>query len=174
MRKDEWKQLRVTLRARGIEGADDLRRFVSNTEYFAPSTFDERSAMHVLLEVLPQLSEPQLVTAVAVGAAPRRSTHLRPRARVVTEIQIGIARGQLLGPPSARQLRGLWSEQPIHLPGVRMPRPRPDRRGPRYDDTGQRVLPGQMTKPPPWGQPATRAPTVLLITQWFLPAVSCG
>lgn len=64
MRKDEWKQLRATLRARGIEGADDLRRFVSNTEYFAPSTFDERSAMHVLLEVLPQLSEPQLVTAV--------------------------------------------------------------------------------------------------------------
>lgn len=65
MRKDEWKRLRATLRTRGIEGADDLGRFVSNTEYFAPSTFDERSAMPVLLEVLPQLSDPHLVAAVA-------------------------------------------------------------------------------------------------------------
>jgi hypothetical protein len=65
VQKDEWKQLRATLRERGIEGADDLGRFVSNLEHLSASSFDERSAMPVLLEVLPQLSDPQLVTAVA-------------------------------------------------------------------------------------------------------------
>ena len=65
MQQDEWEQLRITLRARGIAGAEDLGRFVSNTEFFAPSVFDERSAMPVLLEVLPRLSDPHLVTAVA-------------------------------------------------------------------------------------------------------------
>ena len=60
---DEWKQLRSTLRANGIDGAEDVGRSVNSTR--DPSTLDERAAMPVLLEALPGLSDPSLVEAVA-------------------------------------------------------------------------------------------------------------
>jgi hypothetical protein len=65
MPQDEWEQLRATLRARGVAGAEDLGTFVGNTEHFAPSELDERSAMPVFLEALPALSDRGLVGAVA-------------------------------------------------------------------------------------------------------------
>jgi hypothetical protein len=57
--------LKVALTEAGVKGADDLGRFVSNTEFFRPSEFDEKAAMPVLLEALPTLSDPSLVMAVA-------------------------------------------------------------------------------------------------------------
>jgi hypothetical protein len=65
MPQEEWEQLRATLRARGVAGAEDLGTFVSNTKHFAPSAFDEHTAMPVLLEALPALSDRRLVGAVA-------------------------------------------------------------------------------------------------------------
>jgi hypothetical protein len=65
MPADEWKQLRATLRAHGIEGAEDLGRFVGNSRHQEASAFDERAAMPVLIEALPELEDPQLVEAVA-------------------------------------------------------------------------------------------------------------
>ncbi len=60
---DEWKQLRASLRAHGIEGAEDLGRLTGSRR--DPSALDERGAMPVLLEALPQLEDPTLVEAVA-------------------------------------------------------------------------------------------------------------
>lgn len=62
---DESKKLRSTLRAQGIDGAEDLGRFVNDARHLDPSAFDERGAMPVLLAALPGLSDPQLVSAVA-------------------------------------------------------------------------------------------------------------
>ena len=74
MPADEWKQLRATLRARGIAGADDLGRAGSGRD---PATFDERGAMPVLLEALTTLEDPTLVAAVA---AHLRRSWARPEA----------------------------------------------------------------------------------------------
>lgn len=63
--QDEWSSLRASLRDRGIQGVDDLGRFVSNTEHFEPSAFDERAALAGLIEALPHLSDRGLVNAVA-------------------------------------------------------------------------------------------------------------
>ena len=49
----------------GVGGVEDFGRFVKNTAYFAPSAFDERAAMPVLLRVLPSLTDPKVVGAVA-------------------------------------------------------------------------------------------------------------
>ena len=62
---DEWAQLRLVLTSEGVQGAQDLGRFVNNTEYFAPSQFDERAAMPVLIRELPNLADPRLVASVA-------------------------------------------------------------------------------------------------------------
>ena len=62
---DEWQAVRVELSQRGVAGAHDLGRFVSNTEYFRPSQLDERAAMPVFLDVLPRLSDAKVVAAVA-------------------------------------------------------------------------------------------------------------
>lgn len=62
---DDTTRVRQTLREAGIEGVEDFGRFVNNTKYFAPSTFDERAAMPVLLMLLPSLTEPKVVEAVA-------------------------------------------------------------------------------------------------------------
>jgi hypothetical protein len=62
---DEWAALRAALTEAGVTGVDDLGRFVSNTEFFRPSQFDEKAAMPVLLEALPTLSDPALAGAVA-------------------------------------------------------------------------------------------------------------
>jgi hypothetical protein len=61
------ERLRVidALNHAGVDGARDFGRFVSNTEHFAPCALDERAAMPVLLGLLPSLSEPGLVAAVA-------------------------------------------------------------------------------------------------------------
>lgn len=53
------------LRTAQIRGADEFGRFVSNTQYFAPSSFDERAAMPVLLSLLPSLQDGRNVAAVA-------------------------------------------------------------------------------------------------------------
>ncbi len=61
---DDWDRLREQLNRAGID-TTDLGRFVNNTEYFRPSTFDERSAMPVLLKAMPELTDRQAITAVA-------------------------------------------------------------------------------------------------------------
>ncbi|PZS13923.1 MAG: hypothetical protein DLM57_15625 [Pseudonocardiales bacterium] len=64
-RVDEWETTRATLTARGVPGAADLGRFVSNVEFFRPSDLDERAAMPVLIELLPTLTDRKLINAVA-------------------------------------------------------------------------------------------------------------
>lgn len=61
---DEWQHARQLLAERGVTGADDLGRFVSNTEFFRPSRLDERAAMPVLLELLPTVTDPGLARAI--------------------------------------------------------------------------------------------------------------
>lgn len=48
-----------------MAGVEDLGRFVNNTEHFAPSQFDERAAMPVLLDILPTATDAKLVEAIA-------------------------------------------------------------------------------------------------------------
>jgi hypothetical protein len=62
---DEWQLTRNSLAAAGVEGAEDLGRFVNDIRYLQPSMFDERAAMPVLLDLLPTLTDPTLVRAVA-------------------------------------------------------------------------------------------------------------
>jgi hypothetical protein len=62
---EEWDILRQDLDRAGVAGSAELGRFVSNTDHFAASTFDERAAMPVLIAALPRLSDPKLVSAVA-------------------------------------------------------------------------------------------------------------
>lgn len=62
---DEWDALRDALADADVRGADELGRFVSNTEFFPASGFDERAAMPVLLEALPTLTNRAVITAVA-------------------------------------------------------------------------------------------------------------
>lgn len=62
---DERDMLVTALENAGVRGPADFGRFVSNLEYFAPSQFDERAAMPVLLEHLPHLQDPKLVAAAA-------------------------------------------------------------------------------------------------------------
>jgi hypothetical protein len=54
-----------SLAAAGVIGVEDLGRFVNDVTYLRPSMFDERAAMPVLLELLPALTDPTLVRAVA-------------------------------------------------------------------------------------------------------------
>lgn len=49
----------------GVAGSQDFGRFVNNTDYFAPSAFDERAAMPVLLALLPSLTDARTVSSVA-------------------------------------------------------------------------------------------------------------
>jgi hypothetical protein len=49
----------------GVAGVHDFGHFVSNTTYFSASGFDEKAAMPTLLAMLPSLTDPQIVTAVA-------------------------------------------------------------------------------------------------------------
>lgn len=62
---DEWEQLRARLAAAGVNGVDDLGRFVSRPEFFGESRFDERAAMPVLIEALPNLTDLKLIGAIA-------------------------------------------------------------------------------------------------------------
>lgn len=56
---------RARLAAAGVEGVEDLGRFVSKPEFFGESRFDERAAMPILIEALPNLMDPKLIGAVA-------------------------------------------------------------------------------------------------------------
>ena len=62
---DEWERLRARLADAGVSGVEDLGRFVSNPEFFGQSRFDERAAMPILVEALPELTDAKLVGAVA-------------------------------------------------------------------------------------------------------------
>jgi hypothetical protein len=62
---DDTTRVRQTLSEAGVEGVEDFGRFVNNTKYFAPSTFDERAAIPVLLVLLRSLTEPKVVETVA-------------------------------------------------------------------------------------------------------------
>lgn len=61
----DFDRVRSVLRAHGVAGADDFGYFANNRKDFRPSSFDERSAMPVLLEVLPTLSDPKALEATA-------------------------------------------------------------------------------------------------------------
>lgn len=61
----DWNRLRAALNEARVSGTEDLGRFVSNTQYFRRSSFDERSAMPVLLRLLPTLKDRDAVTTVA-------------------------------------------------------------------------------------------------------------
>lgn len=55
----------TALRTAKISGTDEFGRFVNDTRRFAPSSFDERTAMAVLLTLLPTLHDGRNVSAVA-------------------------------------------------------------------------------------------------------------
>jgi hypothetical protein len=62
---DDTTRVCQALSDAAVEGVEDFGRFVNNTEYFAPSKFGERSAMPILLALLPSLTEPKVVEVVA-------------------------------------------------------------------------------------------------------------
>jgi hypothetical protein len=76
---DEWQLARDSPAAAGVNGVEDLGRFVNDVTYLRPSMFDERAAMPVLLELLPTLTDPTLVRAVAAHL--RRGRDPPPSAR---------------------------------------------------------------------------------------------
>jgi hypothetical protein len=61
----EWSALEKQLESAGVSGASELGHFVNDTTYLAPSRFDERAAMPILLTALPHLQDLRLVAAVA-------------------------------------------------------------------------------------------------------------
>jgi hypothetical protein len=61
---DDWQLVRGALIDARVSGVDDLGVFVNNTQYFAPSTFDERAAAPVLLDLLPSLGDSRVVNTV--------------------------------------------------------------------------------------------------------------
>jgi len=62
---DDLHRVKEALAAAGVDGVEDFGLFVSDTRHFAPSTFDERAGMTVLLSVLPTLEDARTVDAVA-------------------------------------------------------------------------------------------------------------
>lgn len=62
---DDWQMVRDALIEQGVVGGEDLGRFVSNTEFLRPSALDDRVAMPVFLSVLPRVSNPKVVCAIA-------------------------------------------------------------------------------------------------------------
>lgn len=62
---DDFARLRQALSDHGVKGAEDFGYFVNNTTHFRPSSLDERAAMPVLLTLLPTLTDPLAVAAVA-------------------------------------------------------------------------------------------------------------
>lgn len=95
MGADSERIIRALTKA-GVSGADQFGTFVSNTRYFAPSRFDERAAMPVLLTLLPSIEDSRDLAA-AVG-------HLRrPWARPIAfqpllkAFQARAAENRLLG-----------------------------------------------------------------------------
>jgi hypothetical protein len=66
---EELEELRSALASEGVAGVADLGRFVSNTDHFRPSEFDERAALPVLVAWLPRLHDRDLVATVAAHLA---------------------------------------------------------------------------------------------------------
>lgn len=58
-------RVRYELAVAGVEGVDDFGRFVNDTTHLRASEFDEKAAMPTLLAILPSLTEPRVVSAVA-------------------------------------------------------------------------------------------------------------
>jgi hypothetical protein len=63
---DERALVRGLLAAAEVTGAEDFGRFVNDSRYFDTSSFDSRAATPVLVEVLPQLTDPAVVETVAL------------------------------------------------------------------------------------------------------------
>jgi len=55
----------TSLQQAGIEGLEDYGRFVNNTKYFAPSSFDEVAAYPVLLRLFPNLTDHKELGTIA-------------------------------------------------------------------------------------------------------------
>jgi hypothetical protein len=62
---DEGQLVRNALKQAAVQGPEDLGRFVNDVTYLRAGMFDERAAMPVLLGLLPTLTDPTLVGAVA-------------------------------------------------------------------------------------------------------------
>lgn len=110
---DEWEQLRLRLAAAGVDGVEDLGRFVSNPEFFGSGRLDERAAMPVLIQALPELTDPKLVEAVA-GHLRRPGRDPMPSSRYWQPSSVGLSAIQLSDgnwvTPWVRQpLRRRWS-----------------------------------------------------------------
>lgn len=58
-------RIHLALEDAGVAGSKDFGHFVNDHEHFAPSTFDERAAMPVLIALLPSLSDALAVNATA-------------------------------------------------------------------------------------------------------------
>lgn len=69
--ENEWQTVREALADHGVAGGDELGRVVSTTRCVRPSALDERAAMPIFIELLPQVSDPQVVAVLA--------SHLRRR-----------------------------------------------------------------------------------------------
>lgn len=55
----------TALEQAGVRGLEEYGRFVNNTKYFAPSSFDEDAAYPVLLRLFPNLTDHQELETVA-------------------------------------------------------------------------------------------------------------
>lgn len=62
---DDWQRARLLVTKLIVIRADDLGRFVNNTDYFRPSQLAERASMPVLLQLLPTVSNAKLTCAIA-------------------------------------------------------------------------------------------------------------
>lgn len=58
-------QLLVALTENGVSGVEDFGRFISNVQFFRPSSFDERAAMPLLIDALPKVHDPALAHTIA-------------------------------------------------------------------------------------------------------------
>jgi hypothetical protein len=63
---DERALVRRLLSDEGVAGAEDFGRFVNDRRYFDNSTFDSEAATPALIEILPRLSDPSVIEAVAL------------------------------------------------------------------------------------------------------------
>jgi hypothetical protein len=61
----DLERIRSALTAHGVVGVDDFGYFVNNSKHLRSSSFDERAAMPVLLDLLPTLSDPKALEATA-------------------------------------------------------------------------------------------------------------
>lgn len=65
IQKSEFERTKDVLRAHGVAGSEDFGTFVNDTRYFAPSRFDGKAAIPVLMGLLPTLGDERVVATVA-------------------------------------------------------------------------------------------------------------